>query len=144
MIELTLICHLLQYFSILFCNLPLRSFRQNDYFAIFRFQLPSFKYSDSMKGISANLVLGLWSVFGGFLQYIFLCNFLTLLLKPAFDPTIESAENILDRDLTPFVVPGPLGKGWVQFLGIYSKHELKILIIQSQKAKRMVHVLCSN
>ena len=60
------------------------------------------------KGQAINLFLGIWFIFGGFLQHIFLCNFLSLLLKPAFDEPIDRVDQILEKGLIPFAPPGKI------------------------------------
>ena len=60
------------------------------------------------KGQAINLFLGIWFIFGGFLQHIFLCNFLSLLLKPAFDKPIDAVHQIIEKELIPFAPPGKI------------------------------------
>ena len=57
-------------------------------------------------GFSANVVSALWSISGSFLQHILLCNFLAILLKPAVEPPVDSAQDMIQKGLSPFVVPG--------------------------------------
>ena len=58
------------------------------------------------KGRSSNLVYTIWAVFGGFILHFLLCNYLTVLLKPSYEEPVESAADIMKRDITPFLYPG--------------------------------------
>ena len=43
-----------------------------------------------------------WAVFGGFLLHILLCNLLTVLLKPRYEEPVNSAYDLIERNITPF------------------------------------------
>ena len=45
-------------------------------------------------------------MFGGFILHFLLCNFLTVLLRPSFEAPVETARDLLKRDITPFYIPG--------------------------------------
>ena len=66
------------------------------------------------KGFSMNLVLIIWALCGGLLIYAFLANFRTVLLMPHYGKPIDSAQDILDRGMIPFVQDG--GDYYKQFL----------------------------
>ena len=53
-----------------------------------------------------NFVLITWAMFGGLFIYAFLANFRTMLLKPQYEAPVDSAQDILDRGLIPFVQYG--------------------------------------
>jgi hypothetical protein len=55
------------------------------------------------RGFSANFVLLIWSVFGGVLLHGLLANFLTMLVKPMMEEPVDTAQDILDRGLIPFI-----------------------------------------
>ena len=51
-------------------------------------------------------VLQIWGLFGGLLVYFFLANFLTVLLRPNYEKPVNSAKDIIDRRMIPFVDDG--------------------------------------
>jgi apolipoprotein N-acyltransferase len=53
-----------------------------------------------------NFVLITWALCGGLFVYAFLANFRTMLLMPQYEKTIDSAQDILDRGMIPFVLYG--------------------------------------
>ena len=55
---------------------------------------------------SSNLVFTIWAVFGGFILHFLLSNYLTVLLKPKYEPFVDTAADIIERDITPFLWPG--------------------------------------
>ena len=57
-------------------------------------------------GFSSNLVFLVWAVFGGFLLHILLCNLLTVLLKPRYEEPVNSAHDLIERNITPFIDNG--------------------------------------
>ena len=57
-------------------------------------------------GISSNIVYLVWAVFGGFLLHILLCNYLTVLLKPRLEEPVNSARDLIERDIIPCTYPG--------------------------------------
>ena len=70
------------------------------------------------RGWLLNRVVGIelkmWALFGGFLIHFILCNWLTVLLKPQYEAPIETAQDIVDRGIIPFVWNG--GDGLKRFL----------------------------
>ena len=58
------------------------------------------------KGFSMNFVLITWALFGGLFIYAFLANFRTILLMPQYEKPIDSAQDVLDRGMIPFVDNG--------------------------------------
>ena len=62
---------------------------------------------DSMERTRAsNLVFTIWAVFGGFILHILLSNYLTVLLRPRYEPSVETTADLIERDITPFLWPG--------------------------------------
>ena len=57
-------------------------------------------------GFASNMVLLLWCVCGGFILHFLECNFLTILLKPTFEPPVDTPQDILDRGMTIINIPG--------------------------------------
>ena len=57
------------------------------------------------RGFSANLVLLIWSVLGSVLAYGFLSMYRAMLLNPVLETPVDTAEDILSRNMTPFVHP---------------------------------------
>ena len=56
--------------------------------------------------LSSNLVYTIWVVFGGFILHFLLCNYLTVLLRPSYEEPVETAADLIKRDITPFLYPG--------------------------------------
>ena len=48
----------------------------------------------------------MWCVMGGFLLHILECNILATLLKPYYEKRIDTAEDIIERDISILVGPG--------------------------------------
>ena len=63
--------------------------------------------------MTSNLVFTIWAVFGGLILHFLLCNYLTVLLRPSYEAPVETAEDLIKRDITPFLYPG--GEIWIQF-----------------------------
>ena len=57
-------------------------------------------------GFASNMVLLLWCVCGGFLLHMFEANFLTILLKPNYEDRVDTAQDIIDRNLSVLTYPG--------------------------------------
>ena len=55
------------------------------------------------RGFSANLVLLVWSVLGSVLAYGFLSNYRTMLLSPVLETPVETAQDVFDREMIPFI-----------------------------------------
>ena len=62
--------------------------------------------------------LWFWAVFGGFILHFLLCNYLTVLLTPSYEEPVETAKDLIKRDITPFALPG--GEIWKQFFAASS------------------------
>ena len=58
------------------------------------------------RGFSSNFVLLIWGLCGGLFIYAFLANFRTMLLMPQYEAPIDSAQDVLDRRMLPFVDDG--------------------------------------
>ena len=56
--------------------------------------------------MASNLVYTIWAVFGGFILHFLLSNYLTVLLKPTYEIPVETAADLIERDITPFLAPG--------------------------------------
>ena len=57
-------------------------------------------------GLASNMTLLLWCVCGGFLLHMLESNYLTMLLKPNYEKPVDTAEDVIDRELTIFSSPG--------------------------------------
>ena len=55
---------------------------------------------------ASNLVFTIWAVFGGFILHFLLSNYLTVLLRPSYEEPVETAADLIKRDITPFFIPG--------------------------------------
>ena len=45
-------------------------------------------------------------MFGGFILNFLLCNYLTVLLRPSYEEAVETSEDLIKRDIIPFLDPG--------------------------------------
>ena len=45
-------------------------------------------------------------MFGGFILHFLLSNYLTVLLRPSYEESVETAADLIKRDITPFFGPG--------------------------------------
>ena len=45
-------------------------------------------------------------MFGGFILHFLLCNYLAVLLKKSYEEPVETVEDLINRDITPFLGPG--------------------------------------
>ena len=52
-------------------------------------------------------------MFGGLILHFLLCNYLTVLLTPSYEEPVETAEDLISRNITPFLWPG--AEIWRQF-----------------------------
>ena len=85
------------YSTLIFCN-------------FFRFRIPNvterLRRDSDGRTFTSNLVFTIWAVFGGFILHFLLCNFLTVLLRPRYEEPVETAKDLIKRDITPFYMPG--------------------------------------
>ena len=44
-------------------------------------------------------------MFGGFILHFLLCNYLTVLLRPSYEEPVETAADLINRDIIPFYAP---------------------------------------
>ena len=95
------------------CRL-LASFKKSDLLIVDGFRLPvpvhvpqlssTVNHQLFPRGFSARFVFLIWGLFGGCLVYFFLANFRTMLLSPQYEKPINTAQDVVDRGLIPFVV----------------------------------------
>ena len=82
-----------------------------------RFRIPNVneRLSRDSEGrtLSSNLIFTIWAVFGGFILHFLLCNWLTVLLTPSYEEPVDTAEDLIKRDIIPFLSPG--SEIWIQF-----------------------------
>ena len=52
------------------------------------------------------MIFLMWSVCGGFLLYFLTSNYLSVLIKPSYDKPVETAEDVIARNLTIIYAPG--------------------------------------
>ena len=50
--------------------------------------------------MSSNLIYTIWAVFGGFILHFLLSNYLTVLLTPSYEKPVETAEDLVKRNIT--------------------------------------------
>ena len=67
---------------------------------------------------ASKLIFTVWAVFGGFILHFLLSNYLTVLLRPSYEVPVETAADLIKRDITPFVWAG--GQIYRQILAAYS------------------------
>ena len=94
-----------------------KKFHFTFYCNIFRFRIPNvterLKRDSEERTLSSNLVFTIWAVFGGFILHFLLSNYLTVLLRPSYEEPVETAKDLIKRDIIPFYDPG--GEIMVQF-----------------------------
>ena len=56
--------------------------------------------------LASNLVFTIWAVFGGFILHFLLSNYLTVLLRPSYEEPVETAADLIKRNITLFLRPG--------------------------------------
>ena len=61
------------------------------------------RYSEG-RTLSSNLVFTIWAVFGGFILHFLLSNYLTVLLMPSYEIPVETAKDLIKRDITPVLL----------------------------------------
>ena len=76
---------------------------------IFRLNIPNVneghpRYSVG-RTLSTNLVYTIWAVFGGFILHFLLSNYLTVLLRPNFEEPVETAADLINRNITLVLQP---------------------------------------
>ena len=59
-----------------------------------------------MRTRASNLVFTIWAVFGGFILHFLLSNYLTVLLRPSYEEPVDTAADLIKRDITPFYTQG--------------------------------------
>ena len=57
-------------------------------------------------GRASNLVFTVWAVSGGFILHFLLSNYLTVLLRPSYEQPVDTAADLIKRDIIPFYDPG--------------------------------------
>ena len=57
-------------------------------------------------GFSSRMIFLLWCVFGGLLLHFFECNILDILLKTTYMKPVDTAQDVLDNNLTVIQIPG--------------------------------------
>ena len=80
------------------------------YASIFSFKIPDvterLRQDSEGRTRASNLVFTIWAVFGGFILHFLLSNYLTVLLRPRYEEPVETAADLIKRDITPFYMPG--------------------------------------
>ena len=108
------------------------------YIIIFRLRIPNvterLQRDSEGRTLSSNLVFTIWAVFGGFILHFLLCNFLTVLLTPSYEEPVETAKDLVKRDIIPFYGPG--GEIYKQFFAasqdpIYQEISRRLVIAKN-------------
>ena len=71
------------------------------------------QFSSVFQGISSKFVFLLWAVFGGFILHFLLSSYLTVLLRPSYESPVDTAADLIERDIIPFFQPGT--EIWISF-----------------------------
>ena len=53
--------------------------------------------------LASNLVYTTWAVFGGFILHFLLSNYLSVLLRPSYEEPVDTAADLIKRDITPLM-----------------------------------------
>ena len=79
-------------------------------FIHFSFKIPDvnerLKQDSKGRTRASNLVFTIWAVFGGFILHFLLSNYLTVLLRPRYEEPVETAADLIKRNITPFYAYG--------------------------------------
>ena len=79
------------------------------FFCNYRFRIPNvtekLKRDSEKRTLSSNLIFTIWAVFGGFILHFLLCNFLKVLLTPSYEEPVETAKDLIKRNIIPFYMP---------------------------------------
>ena len=62
--------------------------------------------SDAGRTRASNLVFIVWAVFGGFILHFLLSNYFTVLLRPSYEEPVETAADLIKRNIITFYSPG--------------------------------------
>ena len=77
---------------------------------VFSIKIPDvrerFMLDSEGRTMASKLVFTIWAVFGGFILHFLLSNYLTVLLRPSYEEPVETAADLLKRDITPIIIPG--------------------------------------
>ena len=77
---------------------------------IFRIRIPNvterLRRDSEGKTLTSNLIFSIWAVFGGFILHFLLCNWLTVLLTPSYEEPVDTAKDLINRNIIPFIYPG--------------------------------------
>ena len=77
---------------------------------VLRFKIPEvterLRQNPEGKTRASNLVFTIWAVFGGFILHFLLSNYLTVLLRPSYEDPVETAADLIKKNITPFYTPG--------------------------------------
>ena len=113
---------------------------------IFRINIPNVneghpRYSVG-RTLSTNLVYTIWAVFGGFILHFLLSNYLTVLLRPNFEKPVDTAADLISRNITPEVQPHQ--KIYIQIFVnspdlIYQELSQRLLVLKSVKSYTGLH-----
>ena len=69
-------------------------------------EVKAVSHKQNTGGLASNILYLVWATFGGFMLHILLCNFLSVLLRPSYEKPVDTTRDLLDRKITPFLVPG--------------------------------------
>ena len=76
-------------------------------------EVKAVSHKQNTGGLASNMLYLVWAIFGGFMLHILLCNFLSVLLKPSYEKPVDTAKDLIKRDIIPFYAPG--SEFWRQF-----------------------------
>ena len=60
-------------------------------------------------GGASNMLYLIWTIFGGFILHFLLSNYLTVFLRPHYEKPVDTAADLINRGITPFLYPGANG-----------------------------------
>ena len=88
-----------------------RSFNSNYKILEFVRKFKIFSFSRVLRirfpfGFSSRMLFLLWCVCGGFLQHFYDSSFLDILLKKYYEDPVDTAQDVIDRNLTVIFPPG--------------------------------------
>ena len=69
------------------------------------------RWDSEVRTWASNLVFIIWAVFGGFILHFLLSNYLTVLLRPSYESPVDTAADITERNIVPFMSLGTVRFG---------------------------------
>ena len=95
--------------------------------------------------LASNLVYTIWAVFGGFILHFLLSNYLSVLLRPSYEKPVDTAAEMLKRNITPLMMVGT--EIYKQIFAaspdpIYQEISRRLVIVKDENCKDDTNHIC--